>query len=295
MRRFAFAAFALLLASAPLRAQAPAAPLLVSSAWLADHMRDPGLVILHVGNDASFTQGHIPGARLIPFASFSVEKNGLSTEMPDEAVFKDLLEAAGVSRDSRIVIYTTANPPTLASRLYVTLDQFALAANASLLDGSLPVWKAENRAVSTDAAGTLARGAVQLRPRSDVVVDYQFVLDRLGNQKGTTVLDARDEPFWSGAQQNMQRAARPGRVPSAINIPFSKLVDASGHILPVEQITALFRQAGVQPGQPVVTYCHVGQQASLLFFAARLAGHDVKIYDGSYEDWSKRLDLRVEP
>src|SRR5687768_10846115 len=107
MRRFAFAALALLLAAAPLAAQTSANPVVVSTAWLADHLRDPGLVILHVGSDASFAQGHIPGARLIPFASFAGEKNGLSTEMPEEAAFKELLEAAGVSRDSRIVIYTT--------------------------------------------------------------------------------------------------------------------------------------------------------------------------------------------
>jgi thiosulfate/3-mercaptopyruvate sulfurtransferase len=107
-------------------------------------------------------------------------------------------------------------------------------------------------------------------------------------------MDARDTPFWTGAQLNQQRAARAGRVPGARNVPFNRLVEESGRLLGVEELRALFAQAGVAPGRPVVVYCHVGQQASLLLVAARLLGHEVRLYDGSYEDWSKRPELRVE-
>jgi thiosulfate/3-mercaptopyruvate sulfurtransferase len=77
-------------------------------------------------------------------------------------------------------------------------------------------------------------------------------------------------------------------------VPFTTLVEDSGRLLGVDQLRTLFTQAGVATSGPVVVYCHIGQQASLLFVAARLLGHEVRLYDGSYEDWSKRSELRVE-
>jgi thiosulfate/3-mercaptopyruvate sulfurtransferase len=284
--------------AAPVRGQALApaqnADVLVSTRWLADHLNDPGLVIFHVGNDANSAQGHIPGARLMPLASYAPERNGLSTELPEPAAFDELLEAAGVTNNSRIIVYSATNPPQLAARLYVTLDHFGLSSRTSLLDGGLVTWRAENRTVATDPTSAATRGSVELRTRAGLVVDYTYVQQRLADG-ASTVMDARDTPFWTGAQQNQQRAARPGRVPGARNVPFNTLVSAeSGKLLGVDQLRSLFEQAGVASGRPLVVYCHVGQQASLLFVAARLLGHEVRLYDGSYEDWSKRAELEVQ-
>jgi thiosulfate/3-mercaptopyruvate sulfurtransferase len=297
MRSVLFVLVAALATAGPVRAQALAsaqnADVVVSTQWLADHLNDPGLVIFHVGNDASYTQGHVPGARLMPLASFAPERNGLSTELPDAAAFDELLEAAGVTSNSRIVVYSATNPPQLAARLYVTLDHFGLSPRTSLLDGGMVAWRAENRPIATEPTPAATRGSVELRTRLGLVVDHNYVQQRL-TDRAATVMDARDTPFWTGAQQNQQRAARPGRVPSAKNVPFNRLVADGGKLLGVEQLRALFEQAGVSSGSPVVVYCHVGQQASLLFVAARLLGHEVRLYDGSYEDWSKRSELTVE-
>jgi thiosulfate/3-mercaptopyruvate sulfurtransferase len=271
------------------------APTLVTTEWLAANLTDPSLVVLHVGNQASFDGGHIPGARLMPLASFAPEINGLSTEMPDLETLRETLEAAGVSSSSRIVVYSATNPPQLAARLYITLDEFGLGARSSFLDGGLTAWRAENRATATDNPA-VARGSITSRagrPES-LLVDYAYVRDRIADGRAV-VMDARDTPFWTGEQRNQQRAARAGRVPGAKNVPFNTLVDASGRLLAPDALAALFARAGVPEGQPVVTYCHVGQQASLLFLAARVLGRDVRLYDGSYEDWSKRPELPVEP
>jgi thiosulfate/3-mercaptopyruvate sulfurtransferase len=294
MRGAVFAAIAVFWAVAPLAGQgAPSAPVLVTTEWLAEHLNDEGLVVLHVGSEASYTEGHVPGARLMPLASFAVERNGLSTEMPDAAAFDELLEAAGVSNDSRIVVYSATHPPQLAARLYVTLDYFGLGGRTSLLDGGLRAWRAESRSLSTEAARP-TRGSVDLRVRLGLVVDHDYVQQRLADG-ASAVMDARDTPFWTGAQMNQQRAARAGRVPEAKNVPFNTLVEDSGRLKGLDELRALFTRAGVSSDRPLVVYCHVGQQASLLLLAARLLGHEVRLYDGSYEDWSKRPELRVEP
>jgi len=269
-----------------------AAPVLVSTSWLADHLRDEKVVVLHVGSENTFAAAHIPGARPMPPASFAVARNGLSTEMPDSAAFVQLLQAAGVANDSRIIIYSPAHPPTLAARLYVTLDRFGLGTQISLLDGGMRAWAAENRAVSREV--TAVRPAtLTLRMRTDLLVDHAFV-DSILSQPAAAILDARDARFFTGEQQNTQRAARAGRVPGAHNVVYSSLVGESGRMLSRDSLAALFTAAGITAGKQVVTYCHVGQQASLAFVAARILGHEVRFYDGSYEDWSKRAELRVE-
>jgi thiosulfate/3-mercaptopyruvate sulfurtransferase len=70
--------------------------------------------------------------------------------------------------------------------------------------------------------------------------------------------------------------------------------DAEGKIKPIDQLQALFAKAGVQPNDTIVGYCHIGQQATAMLFAARTLGHPVLLYDGSYTDWEKHADLRVE-
>jgi thiosulfate/3-mercaptopyruvate sulfurtransferase len=269
-----------------------AVPVLVSTAWLSDHLRDDKLVILHVGNEGSFTPGHIPGARLMTLASFAPARDGRSTEMPDSATLGELLRNAGISSDSRIIVYAATNPPTLAARLYVTLDQFGLGAQTSMLDGGLRAWRAENRALSTEATPA-TRGTVALRPRADLLADHLYVSSFLGKTT-SAIVDARDTGFWTGAQQNTNTAPRAGRIPGARNVVYSSLVAETGLMHSRDSLTAIFTAAGVTPGQPVIAYCHVGQQASLVFLAARLAGHEVRLYDGSYEDWSKRTDLPIE-
>jgi len=277
--------------ASPLAAQD--APILVSTDWLAEELGDAQLAILHVGNEASFQEAHIPGAQLMLLPSFAPEVDGLSTEMPDPAVFREVLEAAGVSSDSRIVVYSATTPSPLAARFYLTLEHFGLGGNASLLDGALTTWQEEGRQTSQTVT-EVARGSLpELRPGTGLLTDHAFVSARVADG-GAAIVDARDTQFWTGTSQNQQRAARAGRVPGAANVPFRTVVDDSGRMLGADELRALFDEAGVEAGAPVVAYCHVGQQASLLVIAARLLGHEAFLYDGSYEDWAQRLDLPVE-
>jgi thiosulfate/3-mercaptopyruvate sulfurtransferase len=269
------------------------ADILVSTEWVAERLQDPDLVLLHVGNAESFGQGRISGARLMEMAEFAPEIGGLVTEMPDPASLRDLLERAGVSSDSRIVVYSASSPPQIAARLYLTLVHFGLGERASMLDGGLTAWRAEGRPVSTEVVAVRRGTLPELRAGSDLVVEHDYVHARITD--GTaSVVDARDRGFWTGEEHLAMRAARPGRIPGARNIPFRDMVDEHGRLLPVERLETIFREAGVEEGKPIVVYCHVGQQASLTGLAALLLGREMKLYDGSYQDWSHRVDLPVE-
>jgi thiosulfate/3-mercaptopyruvate sulfurtransferase len=267
--------------------------ILVSTEWVAERLQDPSLVLLHVGNAESFERGRISGARLMEMAEFAPEVGGLVTEMPDPASLRDVLERAGVASDSRIVVYSASSPPQIAARLYLTLVHFGLSDRASMLDGGLTAWLAEGRPVSTETVA-VRRGALpELRAGTDLVVEHDYVAARIAD--GTAaVVDARDRGFWTGEEHLAMRALRPGRIPGAHSIPFRDMVDEHGRLHPVERLEAIFREAGVEEGKPIIVYCHVGQQASLTGLAAKLLGREMKLYDGSYQDWSHRVDLPVE-
>jgi thiosulfate/3-mercaptopyruvate sulfurtransferase len=260
----------------------------VSTQWLADHLNDPDVVVLHLAfSRREYTSGHIPGARFLWFNDVAPSNPDLSTELPSVAKLDSLFESLGVSDNSRIVVYGPTVTP-LVARVFVTLDHLGAGDRAAVLDGGLNAWKAEGRAVNSDVP-KVVRGKFTPRVRPDAVVDANFVKANV-NASGIRILDARTPNFYSGDGGG---GPRPGHVESAKNIPFTTLTDSTGKMKDRATIAAMFTAAGVQPTDRVVTYCHVGQQASLLFLAARYAGLKSSLYDGSFEDWSSREDTPI--
>jgi thiosulfate/3-mercaptopyruvate sulfurtransferase len=275
------------LASAASPTTAGPAPTFVTTDWLAHHLADPDLVVLHAsGQRSDYDAGHVPGARFIGWAAYTVTRDSLSTELPVAARFDSLLEAAGVRDGSRIVI--AGGPVTLTSRLLVTLDYFGLGTRASLLDGGIDAWREEGRPVSRDSVA-VARGDVTLHPSPDRVVDAAWIAAHRGGD--LAIVDARAPEFFEGnASNNNPRA---GRLPGAGNVPFTWLTGELGRFRDRAAIERLFARAGARKGERVVTYCHIGIQASVAYVAARSLGCDVSLYDGSFEDWSRRAGLPV--
>jgi len=266
-------------------------PTFVSTGWLSGHLRDANLVVLHASNQrADFDAGHVPGARFLGWATFVGPRDSLSSEMPAEARFDSLLEAAGVRDDSRLVI--TGGPVTVMSRLFVTLEHFGLGDRTSMLNGGIDAWREEGRTVSRDST-LAAKGDVTLRPAPERVVDAEWIAAHgKGVSPGVAVVDARTPEYFQGLASNSN--PRSGRLPVAGNVPYTWLTEELGRFRDRDDMEKLFSRAGVKRGDHVVTYCHIGIQACVAYVAARSLGYEVSMYDGSFEDWSKRSALPVE-
>jgi thiosulfate/3-mercaptopyruvate sulfurtransferase len=260
----------------------------VSTQWLAEHLDDPNVVVLHLATiRRDYTSGHIPGARFLWFNDVAPSNPDLNTELPSVARLDSLFESLGVSDHSRIVVYGQTITPIVA-RVFMTLDYLGAGDRAAVLDGGLAAWKADGHPVSAETP-KVAPGRFTPHVRSDVVVNADFVKANI-DKPGIRILDARTPNFYSGEGGG---GPRPGHVQSAQNIPFTTLTDSTGKMKDRAAISGLFTAAGVQPTDRVVTYCHVGQQASLLFLAARYVGIKPSLYDGSFEDWSSRDDTPI--
>ena len=105
------------------------------------------------------------------------------------------------------------------------------------------------------------------------------------------IVDARNPEYYTGA--STAQGKRPGHIPGSTNLTFSTLLDSSGRFKSREVLASMFRDAGVKQGDRVVSYCHIGQQATVVYFVARYLGYDARLYDGSWEEWSAHADLQA--
>jgi thiosulfate/3-mercaptopyruvate sulfurtransferase len=282
------------LVPSPSRAQQadPRSDLLVSTAWLAGHINDPNLVLLHVGSREGYDAEHLPGARFVDLDDVSVsehEKPGaLMLQMPDNESLRNRLQGLGISSNSRVVVYYARDWVTPATRVVLTLDYAGLGAQTSLLDGNLDLWKQEKRAVTKEVPavkqGTLAN--LRIKP---VIVDGDWVKANIG-KPGIAVVDGRASVFYDGVDtgRGMHAPHKTGHIAGAKSIPFTEITDRTLRLKSRDELAALFTKAGVKPGDTIVGYCHIGQQATGMLFAARTLGYKVLLYDGSFEDWSAR-------
>jgi thiosulfate/3-mercaptopyruvate sulfurtransferase len=283
------AALALSLTPAATRAEAPRDAMLVTTTWLAQHLNDPKLVLFHVGDDKEYPAEHIRGARFLSLHDISNDDKGphaLALEMAPPEKLHSQLEALGISDDSRIVVYGAKDwisPPTRAvfTFLYAGLE------NVSMLDGGLEAWKKEGREV-TSAISEPPKGKLSPLKVKPMLADAAFVQAHV-NTPGFVVIDARDQSFYDGVQANGHMEHHmAGHIPASKSLPFESVNGDDLKLKPASELEAIFAKAGVKPGDTVIGYCHVGQQATAMLFAARSLGHPVLLYDGSYEDWERR-------
>jgi thiosulfate/3-mercaptopyruvate sulfurtransferase len=253
----------------------PRPELTVSTPRLAAHLRDSGLVIVHVESDpAAYQAGHIPGARRADGMTFTVGDH----DLPGTDALRPLVEALGIGYGSRVVLYGETSH---VGWLYVVLDRLGHGARTALLDGGLPQWRAEGRPVETGPPAAVAPARFGAGPR-DVVATTAWLRARLGSRR-VAVIDVRTrEEYVAGhipTARHLDWTRIFTRPDSALNNQASLFVDAA-------QLDAMFRAAGAAPGKEVVLYCTVGLRASLMYLIAKRLGYQPRFYDGSWAAWT---------
>jgi len=272
-------------------ADAQRQPLVVTVDWLGDHLNDASLVLLQIGEKKDYESGHIPGAQFLDYASISTPHGqGLMLELPPVEQLVSVFENLGVTNRSHIILYFGTNWVTPTTRVYWTLDYLGLGDRTSILNGGLVAWQATHHPVSTETKQP-AKGSLTPALRKEIVADAAWISSHL-NQPAVTVIDARTHEFYNGSQSD--GSPRSGHIPGAFNLSYLEVIDQDNNkFKSADGLKDLFRTAGFKPGNLMVSYCHIGQRATVLYFAAKMLGYDAKMYDGSWEDWSRRMDLPI--
>ena len=258
--------------------------LLVSADELAALLKDPAVVVVAVGNSADdFTAGHVPGARFVLYRDIAPDIDGLQSELPPIETLRRVLANAGISDRSKVIVYGST---IAATRLFFTLDYFGHP-DVRVLNGGLAAWKARGGALEVSPPPAATASALTPRPEPDRVVSADWIKERLSSPK-MTLLDARPDAEFTGADGGMNGMHVKGHLPDAQQLVWNTLLDSSGKFLPDAELRRKYEAIGAAKGTPLVSYCMIGMRASVTYFVARHLGYDARMYDGSIVDWTRR-------
>lgn len=267
-------------------------PSLVSTAWLADNLAAPGLVVLDASHHlpaaardaaAEFAAAHIPGARFLALGSLFDAASPVPYAFPTPEQLAERLAGIGVAPDDRIVIYDDSAIRT-AARAWFVLTASGWRGHVAILDGGLGKWRGEGRALEStapDAApAALAPLAAPTRVRSKA-----DMLDNLA-APSAQVLDARGADRVFGTGIDPVHGIPNGRIPGARNLPYTDVLNPDGTYRSPAELRAAFEAAGIDLAQPITATCGSGVTAGVLLFALHLVGvDDAALYDGSWSEW----------
>lgn len=271
---------------------------LVSTAWLAAHLKDPDLRVLDASwylsdknrnPKSEYAEAHIPGARFFDIDEIADLRSELPHMVPTPEKFVSRLRAMGVGDGHQVVVYDGAGLFSAARvwwlfRLMGKLD-------VAVLDGGFPKWRAEGREVE-DLPPIVRDRHMTVSRQNHLVKDVTQVAAaaKLGDWE---IVDARSPSRFEGAEPEPRQGLRSGHIPGAKNLHYATLLKENGTMKSPEELEKAFAAAGVDPRKPVITTCGSGVTAAILSLALEVLGRRHALYDGSWAEWGMYNDLKV--
>lgn len=268
---------------------------LVSTEWLAEHLGEPGLVVVESDEDVLlYETGHIEGAIKI---DWHTELNDpVTRDYVDGEGFSRLLSQKGIRRDDTVVIYGDKNNWWAAYALWV----FTLFGHEDvrLLDGGRAKWEAEGRPYTTEAPTPEPTDYPVIERDDSVERAYR---DDIVPHLGKPLIDVRSPEEYSGERTTApaypeEGALRAGHIPTSRNIPWARAVAEDGSYKTRAELAAIYEgEAGISSGDEVIVLCRIGERSSHSWFALKyLLGYEnVRNYDGSWTEWGSLVGVPI--
>jgi thiosulfate/3-mercaptopyruvate sulfurtransferase len=265
---------------------------IVTSEWLEKNLSEVKIIDIRKADE--FREGHVPGAVNIMYGVLAVKMNNLDNELPQVDDLTDVLNAAGITGKSKVVIYNKVDnvlERANMTRIAQTLT-YAGIENVAVLDGGWNKWTADKKTVSKDASA-VKPGNEKFAFDHKIIVDQKQVLIRLGK---ALMVDTRDPEFFFGAAK-LPFVEKAGRIKGAVSLPSSWVFTKEGGFRPVDELQKYVSGViGNDKNREIIVYCDSGRLASSWWFMlTQVFGYkNVAMYDGSSQDFMKNPDFPIE-
>jgi thiosulfate/3-mercaptopyruvate sulfurtransferase len=268
---------------------------LVTADWAQEHLGDPGLVFVEVDEDTSaYDKGHIEGAVKLDWKTDL--QDPLRRDFVDKEQFEKLLSEKGISNDDTVVLYG-GNNNWFASYAYWYFKLYGHQ-DVKLIDGGRKKWELDSRPLSE---ATVSRPATQYRA-TDADTSIRAFRDEVVAAIGQkNLVDVRSPDEFAGklvapAHLPQEGAQRPGHIPTAVNVPWSKAANEDGTFKSDDELRRLYADAGLDTSKDTIAYCRIGERSSHTWFVLRelLGEPNVKNYDGSWTEYGSLVGVPIE-
>jgi thiosulfate/3-mercaptopyruvate sulfurtransferase len=268
---------------------------LVTADWAQEHIGQPGIVFVEVDEDTSaYDKGHIEGAVKLDWKKDL--QDPLRRDFVSREQFEQLLSERGISNDDTVVLYG-GNNNWFAAYAYWYFKLYGHG-DVKLLDGGRKKWELDSRPLSDES---VSRPATQYKASEQDASIRAFrdeVLNAIGSKN---LVDVRSPDEFAGklvapAHLPQEGAQRPGHIPTAINVPWSKAANEDGTFKSDDELRALYEEAGIDNGKDTIAYCRIGERSSHTWFVLRelLGQQNVKNYDGSWTEYGSLVGVPIE-
>jgi len=264
--------------------------IIVSPQWLNDNMNDPDLVIVQTSFlKLDYDNEHIKGARYLWPDWLTANSPEGTYNPPDPKAATKVLQDLGINKNSKVVLCHAFGDVSITARMFITLENLGLRDKVSFLNGGLVAWKKAGFPVTKELA-VVKKGNFVATASAPLLVDKDYVLNSL-KTRSAEVVDARMKRFYDGDPTGNPRD---GHITGALNLAYTDMIDSTNSIKPTEVLLKNFQAVLPDKNKEVVTYCFIGQTASVIYLTGRALGYNVKVYDGSMQEWSRMPELPME-